>query len=161
KNIVLAAGLAIPAAASAQITNGGFETGDLTGWTIGDVNPSPVIDGTVAHSGTFSALLGTNAGPEPLGDGSLYQTIPVPAAGAVLTFWYQTFTTDSIAFDWQDAYIQDSNGVILSTIFHVCQTAPWTQATVDLLPYAGQTIRIAFLVHQDGFGDDTSMNVDD
>ena len=33
--------------------------------------------------------------------------------------------------------------------------AGWTQTTVDLTPYAGQTITIEFLVHQDGFGDDT------
>jgi hypothetical protein len=32
---------------------------------------------------------------------------------------------------------------------------------VDLAPYVGQTIRVKFLAHQDGFGDLTSMFVDD
>ena len=30
-----------------------------------------------------------------------------------------------------------------------------------MTPYANQTVRIKFLVHQDGFGDDTAMYVDD
>src|SRR5205823_10137383 len=37
----------------------------------------------------------------------------------------------------------------------------WIQQTVNMAPYAGMTVRIKFLVHQDGFGDDTAMYVDD
>src|SRR5947208_16070108 len=45
---------------------------------------------------------------------------------------------------------------------HVCSNAQtWTNQTFNMAPYAGQTVRIEFLVHQDGFGDDTSMYVDD
>ena len=33
--------------------------------------------------------------------------------------------------------------------------------TYDLTPYIGQTVTLRFLVHQDGFGDLTSMYVDD
>src|SRR4051812_11327848 len=159
-----AAALALAAgSASAQISNGGFETGTLSGWTIAASAPAPVVSSTVAHSGTHSAFLGSvNPAPEPNGDGAMYQNFTVPSAGLALTFWYQTYTTDSITFDWQDAYIQNSAGTAtLATIFHLCQNADWNQAVVSLDPWVGQTIRIKFLVHQDGFGDDTSMNVDD
>ena len=79
-----------------------------------------------------------------------------------MSFWHWDFTTDSITFDWQDAYITDSSGTILQTIFHQCLSGgTWIQQTVDMTPYAGQTVRIKFLVHQDGFGDDTAMYVDD
>src|SRR5947208_3306793 len=45
---------------------------------------------------------------------------------------------------------------------HVCSNAQtWTNQTFNMAPYAGQTVRIEFLVHQDGFGDDTGMYVDD
>jgi hypothetical protein len=156
------------------IQNGGFETGDLTSWVIDGHNNDPVASDTQAHSGTFSGLAGLNpqAGTycaeqnnEPLGDSSFYQQFTVPAGTSTLSFWYWTCTFDSITFDWQDAYITDTSGNILQTIFHQCTDQEfWTQQTVDMTPYAEQTVRIKFLVHQDGFnppGDVTGMYVDD
>jgi hypothetical protein len=160
--LALAAGtVATCSAAQAQVVNGGFESGTLSGWTVTATDPTPVVINTDFHTGSFSALVGSDNGAEPLGDGAMYQSITVPAGGGVLSFWHKRFTTDSIFFDWQDAYIQDGSGNTLSTIFHVCVNSDWTQEVVDLSPFAGTTIRIAFLVHQDGFGDDTSMKVDD
>ena len=81
-----------------------------------------------------------------------------------MSFWHKDCTNDSITFDWQDAYITDTNGTILLTIFHLCDTADWTNQLVDMSPYAGQTVWIKFLVNQDGFnppGDVTGMWVDD
>jgi hypothetical protein len=148
--------------ASGAITNGGFETGSFAPWTILGTQPAPVVSNAQAHSGTYSALLGTLSGGEPTGDGSFYQTITVPASGGTLSYWYNPSTSDSITFDWQDAYVTDTSGNILATIMHVCDnTQTWTNQTFDMAPYAGQTVRIEFLVHQDGFGDDTSMYVDD
>src|ERR1051325_5706882 len=161
-NVALAAGLAGSATAVGQINNGGFETGNLSGWSVTSALPPPVVVSGGAHSGTYSAQLGTLSGSEPLGDAAMYQTFTVTGTGQALTFWYKTSTTDSISYDWQDAYIQNSAGTsTLQTIFHVCQSAGWLQGIVFLDPYVGQTIRIAFLVHQDGFGDDTAMNIDD
>ncbi len=144
------------------IVNGGFETGTFPPWVLDGHNNDPVISTDQVHSGTFSALAGNVSGAEPLGDSSFYQQFTVPAAGGTLSFWHWDFTTDSITFDWQDAYITDSSGTILQTIFHQCANGnTWIQQTVDMTPYAGQTVRIKFLVHQDGFGDDTAMYVDD
>lgn len=148
-------------AAFGQIVNGGFETGSLSGWTIEGTNPAPSVTSTAPHSGSFAALLGTDAGGEPLGDGSMFQAFAV-GAGGTLSFWHQDFTTDTISFDWQDAYIRSSTGTVLQTIFHLCDnTNGYVQTTVNMAPYAGQTVQLAFLVHQDGFGDDTSMRIDD
>ena len=81
-------------------------------------------------------------------------------ANATLSFWHWDCSTDTIGFDWQDAYITDSNGNILQTIFHQCGNCQsWVNQTVDLL-VRGQTIRVKFLVHQDGSGL-TGMFVDD
>ena len=144
------------------VGNGGFETGTFPPWVIDGRSDSPVISTAQVHSGTFSALAGTVTGPEPLGDSSFYQQITVPAGGGTLSFWHWDFTTDSITFDWQDAYITDTSGTILTTIFHQCLGGnTWIQQNVDMTPYAGQTVRIKFLVHQDEFGDDTGMYVDD
>jgi hypothetical protein len=153
---------AITQSASSQIIqNGGFETGSFPPWVINGHSNDPVISTAQVHSGTFSALAGNVSGGEPLGDSSFYQLFTVPTGG-MLSFWHWDYTTDTITFDWQDAYIIDTNGTILQTIFHQCSnTQTWLNTTVSLAAYAGQTVGIEFLVHQDGFGDDTGMYVDD
>jgi hypothetical protein len=158
---------------SGIIQNEGFETGDFPPWVIdGHIN-DPVVTNSEAHTGTFSAFAGGNPqeatfceenNNEPLGVSSFYQEFTVPAGGGTLSFWHKDCTNDSITFDWQDAYITDTNGTILQTIFHVCDTVDWTNEIVDMAPYAGQTVWIKFLVNQDGFnppGDTTGMWVDD
>ena len=85
----------------------------------------------------------------------------VPAGGGTLSYWYRPFTTDVITFDWQDVYITDLSNNVLATVMHVCQTAGYTNMTFNMAAFAGQTVRVQFLVHQDGFGDVTNMYVDD
>ena len=154
---------------SGIIENGGFETGSFPPWVTLDQNATPVVTNLQAHSGTFSGFVGdapdgfcgfTNV--EANGDSSFYQQFTVRAHGATLSFWHWDCTTDTIDFDWQDAYITDSNGIILQTIFHQClDTETWVNQMVDMTPYAGRTVRIEFLVHEDGFGDLTGMFMDD
>src|SRR5262249_13257307 len=108
-----------PTCDTGLIQNGGFESGSFPPWVIdGHVN-DPVIDTTQVHTGTKSAFAGGNPqqnthceenNNEPLGDSSFYQQFgPVPA-GTTLSFWHMDCTNDTISFDWQDAYITDSNG---------------------------------------------------
>src|SRR5438876_1769511 len=154
---------------SGIIQNGGFETGDFPPWVILDQNATPVVTTTQAHSGTYSGFVGDapdgfcgSPGGEANGDSSFYQEFTVPAGTSTLSFWHWDCTTDSITFDWQDAYITDTSGTILQTIFHQCNdTETWLNAQVDMSSYAGQTVRVEFLVHEDGFGDLTGMYVDD
>jgi hypothetical protein len=145
------------------IQNGGFETGTLANWTTGGV-VAPTISTAQKHSGTYSALDGASSGSEPNGDDFLYQTITIPstATKATLTFWYWPATTDTITYDWQEAQVQNTSGTTLAQIMKVCSnTQAWTQVTYDLTSYKGQTIRIYFNDHQDGYGDLTYMYVDD
>lgn len=154
---------------SGIIQNGEFETGSFPPWVIVDQSATPVVTNMQAHSGIFSGFVGDApdgfcgiANAEPNGDSSFYQQFTVPAGGGTLSFWHWDCTSDTIDFDWQDAYITDSNGVILQTIFHQClDTEAWINQTVDMAQYAGQTVRIEFLVHEDDFGDLTGMFVDD
>ncbi len=79
---VVAGALAVPASAN-LIVNGGFETGNFSGWTQGG-NPgfTNVITG-IAHSGTYAADLG------PVGsDGFLSQTLTTtPGKSYRVSFW--------------------------------------------------------------------------
>jgi hypothetical protein len=124
------------------------------------------------HSGAFAAFIGGNpqagdfcsaAGQSPLGNSSLYQQFTVPVGNSMLNFWYWTCSADFINFDWQDAYITDTNGNILQTLFHQCtDNEVWIHQAVNMSPYAGQTVRLKFLVHQDGSNTYlTGMYVDD
>ncbi|MEP6775825.1 MAG: M14 family zinc carboxypeptidase, partial [Chloroflexota bacterium] len=143
--------------------NGGFETGSFTpGWGILDTEPTPIVSTAHTHSGSYAAFLGSIPNSEPSGDSSIYQQVTVPASGDTLSFWYYPYSRDNIQFDWQDAYITDLNGSILATVMHVLKgTETWTNVTYDLAAYAGQSIRVEFLVHQDGAGDVAHMYVDD
>jgi hypothetical protein len=154
---------------SGLIQNGGFETGSFPSWVIFNNENLPVVTNAEVHTGAFSAFVGDSVrgfcgfpGTETPGDSSFYQQFTVPAGGGTLSFWHWDCTTDTIDFDWQDAYITDVNGNILQTIFHQClDTQAWVNQTVDLTPFAGQIVRIEFLVHLDDFGDLTGMFVDD
>ncbi len=155
--------LTITAPSTQLIQNGGFETGTLASWTTGGA-ALPTISTVQKHSGSFSALAGASSGSEPNGDDFLYQTITIPstATKATLTFWYWPSTTDTITYDWQEAQVQNTSGTMLAQIMKVCSNAQaWTQVTYDLTSYKGQTIRIYFNDHQDGFGDLTYMYLDD
>jgi hypothetical protein len=132
---------------------------------VGGGAPTPVIATGSSHSGTYSARLGTTTGStEPLGDSWVYQkiTIPSTATKATLTFWYWPATTDSVRYDWQQAQVRNSSGSTLAQIFKTASNAQkWTSITYSLTPYRGQTIQLWFNVHQDGYGDLTSMYLDD
>jgi hypothetical protein len=145
------------------IQNGGFETGTLASWITGGA-ALPTISTVQKHSGSYSALDGASSGSEPNGNDFLYQAITIPstATKATLTFYYWPATTDTITYDWQEAQVQNSSGALLAQIMKVCSNArAWTQVTYDLTSYKGQTIRIYFNDHQDGYGDLTYMYIDD
>ena len=159
-----------PSASIAHVNNGGFENG-LTGWTTGGVDP-PATSTTQFHSGSSSALLGViQPANATAGDSNISQTVAIPASGkTTLSFWYWPATADDLCsgnackFDWQEAQIQSTSGTTLASIFKSnSNSQTWTQATVDMTPYAGQNVVLYFNVHQDSSSpaDDTWMYVDD
>lgn len=68
-----------------EVVNGGFETGDFSGWKVA-ANATSVARGIYAQSGTFGARLG-NVGNNPLG--TISQTINTTAqATYTLSYWF-------------------------------------------------------------------------
>src|SRR5207244_956879 len=81
-----------------NVDNPGFETGSFAPWVVDSSNPAPAVSTAQAHSGIYSALIGSTSGETP-GDSSFYQTIDVPPGGGTLSYWYRPSTVDSISFD--------------------------------------------------------------
>ena len=83
--MVLALALAAGPARANLVTNGGFETGDFTGWTLTGSGGGVAIDKTAAHSGTYDAAFALAAGGTTA---TLSQAIATTAGQSYsLSFW--------------------------------------------------------------------------
>jgi hypothetical protein len=72
-----------PTPGACDVVNGGFETGDFSGWTQSGNLGNTLVTSTMAHSGTFSAQLGPVAN-----GGFLTQTLTtVPGQSYNISFW--------------------------------------------------------------------------
>lgn len=156
--------LTVSSASTNLVVNGGFETGNFSGWTTAGA-VAPTISNAEAHSGSYSALLGQTAAPEVDGNSDIYQSITIPstATKATLTFWYWPGTDDTITYAYQEVLVQNTSGTTLATVLKVASNAKsWQEVTYDLSSYAGQTIRLFFAVHGNGYSRDyIYMYVDD
>ncbi|MHB8572180.1 MAG: carbohydrate binding domain-containing protein [Candidatus Dormibacteria bacterium] len=142
------------------VTNGGFETGNFSGWTTGGLQAPTVVSGG-AHSGTYSARLGN--GQPYNGDSFIQQTVAVPSGSSTLTFWYQPHCPDTITYDQETMQVRSTGGTVLATPLNVCSNSgAWTQVSFDMTPYASTSVVLYFNSHDDGYsGDPTYTFFDD
>lgn len=137
------------------IVNGGFETGDFTGWTASGV--TAIV--TRSHSGNFAARVGA---PSPSANSALAQTFTVPAAGGKLTFWYRMSCTDKVKDDWFTVTLHDQVTGATSTLqSRVCSNTGWTRVTASVSSHAGHSVTLTFLNHDDGRPSDPTFTLVD
>ncbi len=151
-----------PSPGSNLVQNGGFEASSST-WVYGSTN-HPSRSRAQAHSGRYSLKLGKSSGQQ--GDSTAYQLVTIPgnAKTATLSFYYWPASNDSSTYAWQEADIVDSNGNVLQQLFrNTTNDQSWIQLSFDLSSYAGKTIGIQFLDHENsnGYSYYTYMYVDD
>ncbi|HEX4646845.1 MAG TPA: hypothetical protein VH598_14675, partial [Verrucomicrobiae bacterium] len=145
-----------------QIVNGGFESGDFTGWTKipsasgdfilddGTVSPPSADALTPPFDGNFSAFAQQTA-PGIL---MLRQDITLPAnATVVMLSWVDRIRNFAADFDTNQQFrveLRTTNDAIMAVLFATkpgdVTLADWTQRSADLSSYHGQTVRLAFIV---------------
>jgi hypothetical protein len=90
---MVALALAVPA--QAQVTNGGFETGDFTGWIQSGNTDFTGVDTFFPHTGDYAAFFG-NAGST----GSISQSLTTtPGQEYTISFWLMNEEGDPNSFE--------------------------------------------------------------
>ncbi|MCX7778873.1 MAG: PxKF domain-containing protein [Patescibacteria group bacterium] len=143
-------------ATTSNLINGGFETGDFTGWTRGTVvDFAGVVTAdsfTTPYAGTYMARLGRTTGLQPIGPNIIYQDFLVVAP--TLSFAYNIFTYDYAGFNHFSYLVQDLETG--ATIRYYSQgawgtgfglkTTGWQLVNIDLSAYLGRMVRLRFNV---------------
>ncbi len=138
------------------LTNGDFETGSLSGWTVAGT-ASAVTGG---HGGTYAARVGSTAATN--GDSSIAQSFTAPAGATSLSLYYKVVCPDSITYDWATATLADTTaGTTATVLAKTCtNSSAWVQASSALV--AGHAYTLTLFSHDDNYaGDPTYTLYDD
>jgi len=134
------------------VVNGGFETGNFSGWTL--VDPSMLSnvgnDPAFAHSGTYHANLGTMiVPPGPPTQGSLSQNLATtPTTLYTLSFWLANDITVFPGGSTFDSFSVFWNGASIFSAANL-PAFPYTQFTFANLAATGPSTTLEFRFQQD------------
>jgi len=148
--------LTVTAPPPGGIVNGGFETGNLSGWT--SVGTTAVVTG--GHSGTYAARVG---GTSPTnGDSSIAQTFIAPSTGGALSFWYLVVCPDTLTYDWATATLTDNTANSTSTMLgKTCaNSGTWVQSAASNL-VGSHSYTLTLTSHDDNYPSDPTYTLYD
>lgn len=126
------------------IKNPGFESGPKVNWTEYSSGGYTIVDTTRPRTGAYSAYFcNYNSCNE-----YIQQSILVPANGTLTYWWYQTSSEGATAaYDYLRVRVYNNSGTLLANLrtwSNKNKRGVWSQDTLSLAAYAGQTIRLRF-----------------
>jgi subtilisin family serine protease len=131
------------------VKNPGFESGPNVNWTESSSGGYTIVDTTRPRTGAYSAYFcNYNSCTE-----YIQQAIVVPANGTLTYWWYQTSSEGTAtAYDYLRVRIYNNSGTLLATVrtwSNKHKRGAWSQDTISLAAYAGQTVRLRFVATND------------
>ena len=138
------------------ITNGGFETGNLSGWTAAGASDSVISSG--CHGGTYCARLGSTVPTN--GDSTITQTFTTPTGTSSISLWYKMTCPDTVTYDWATVTLKDNTANTTATMLaKTCTTNAWTNLTSSTI--AGHNYTLTLLSHDDNYPADPTYTLYD
>jgi len=136
KFLCVLAVLGFAGAASAQVTNGGFETGDFTGWNAVAAGSGSLfgVDPSIPHTGQFGAYFGATSGaPDTISQ----DVATIAGQEYTLSFWLANGSEggDSFRALWNGVEVYNNN---------INATFDYTEFTFSVFGGAGATSSIQF-----------------
>lgn len=145
----------VTSGASQLLTNGGFETGSATPWTMSTgtlcSNGGSGCSGESSHAGTWFAWLG-GYGSSHSDTVSQGVTVPPGATKATLSFYLHidTAETGTTAYDTLKVQVvSGSTTTTVATYSNANAATGYVLKTIDLSAYVGKTITLKFLATED------------
>ncbi len=138
-----------PTGGTNVVVNPGFESGPGVGWAEYSSGGYELIDTTRPHSGSYSAYeCDYNYCTE-----YVQQTITIPS-GANLTYWWYMTSSEGTgtAYDYLRVRLYSTSGALLTTLrtwSNRNTRNTWSQDTISLSAYAGQTVILRFMATTD------------
>jgi hypothetical protein len=156
-----------------NVRNGSFDTGNFSEWTASGLLRKAVVpvEGPTGSTVLAARLGSPEYGPSvqepgqvPVGSATISQTITVPGVSEVarptLAFWYRVFSYDVLYSQRLQTYVdalevsifdpvRQSSALLLrdgnnTNVYGSLYDSGWRFATLNLRPYAGQTVQLIF-----------------
>lgn len=137
-----------PGGGTELLTNGGFES-SASPWVGSGTGYFYVANGNYPQAGTGYIYFGVNNSVS----GQAYQTVSIPStATGTLTFWLNVTsseTTTTTQYDRLFVEVRNTSGTLLATLatysnLNKASAGVYTQRSLNVAAYRGQTVRIQF-----------------
>jgi serine protease len=130
------------------VTNGGFETGSLSGWTSAGTT---AVTTSAAHSGSYGAMVGSTS---PSNTSSVAQTFTAPTGSSKVSFDYNVTCPDTVTYDWATATLKDNtSGTTTTVLAKTCvSSSGWITKSATIT--AGHSYTLTLTSEDDDYAGD-------